>query len=348
MSEPILKNVLISSIEASDLQVRSTLGDLTELASSIKELGLQEPVLVKDVGNGAYALFAGNRRFEASKMAEKKDIRALVYDRDTSTKLMYTLNFVENFQREDLNPIDEARGFERLKSAFGLSDDEIRVQVGVSKKVLRERKRLLEMSDLIQEAVLQDRIPLRAAFEIDRLPKDLQGKFVTMAEELKGERIAKLVDKALKKIEAKSENKPDPAPDPEKSAITELVRTARKAGQIMCNGLGYEDEKKQRVKEVNLRLLEFDDLKIITQLFDDCADRVPDGISFNKKAEEEIVSVVETSKGLDVESPVVRQALIKSIVERCEEVAIEKSEESGKRPKVTYAIAKAAIEEFYK
>jgi hypothetical protein len=71
-------------------------------------------------------------------------------------------------------------------------------------------------------------------------------------------------------------------------------------------------------------------------------------LSVNKNAEEEIVSVVETSDRLDTESPVVRQTLIQGIVERCNELAIEKAEGTGKQPKVTYAIAKTVLDEFYK
>jgi len=344
-----LQTIQLDAIDVTDLQTRSDMGDLTDLAASIRSQGVREPVLVKAMDSGRYELFVGQRRLEASKLAEKASIKAIVYPRRAVTRQqMLELNLVENVQRDDLNPVDEARGFEQLQKEFGLTDDELIERLGIKKKRLRDRKRLLKMSDVVQEAVLQCRITLKAAYEIDRLPKDRQGKYVRIAEELKGERLTKMVDKELEKIRNKADGKDkktEPT-DAEKAHITELVRTLRKAGQVVCGSLGYDDAERQRVKEVNFRPLEPDDLKVVTKLVDDVADQVPEDIDVNDKADAEIVAAVEGPRPLNVEWPLVRQGLVAMVAARAREIAKEKAGK-GKRAKVTFAIAKEAIDEFF-
>lgn len=341
------EKIPLDLIDVTDLQTRSSLGDLTEMAASITSRGVQEPVLVKALETGRFELFVGNRRFEASKMAGKSEIPALVHNGGTSRQLMLELNMLENVQREDLNPIDEARGFEKLQKEFGMTDDQLCEKLGINKKRLRDRKRLLKMTDVVQEALLQDRIPLAAAYVIDRLPKDRQGKFVQIAEELRGARLVKMVDKELEKIKTKAEKeaKEKEPVDPDKAAVTALVKGIRQAGQIVCNGLGYDDDQKGAVKRVNFRPLDEDDLHVVAKLFDDCADRVPDNVDINDMAKKEIVEAVEGPLCLNVEWPIVRQGLIDMVMARAQELAIEQAADG--RPKITFAIAKEAIEEFF-
>jgi len=346
---PEFQTIKIDKVDVMDMQTRSNLGDLTDLTASIAARGVQEPVLVKALDSGRFELFAGQRRLESSKKAGLTDIPALVHPRRKVTRqMMLELNMVENVQRDDLNAIDEAKGFEKLQTEFGLSDDEVCSRLGIKKKRLKDRKRLLKMADVVQEAILNCRITLKAAFEIDRLPKDRQGKFVRIAEELKGGRLTKMVDKELEKIENKAGAKDKkPPPDKDKAAVTEMIRTLRKAGQVACNGLGYDDMKKQRVKEVNFRLLEMDDLKVVTQFVDDIADQVPDDVDCNEKAEAEIVAAVEGPRALNVEWPTVRAGLVDMVMRRAREKAFDNASGSGKRPKITFAVAKEIIDKFF-
>lgn len=339
---------------AEDFNTRTDLGDLTDLKSSIEAVGVREPILVKDRENneGEYEVFAGFRRLEASKLAGKKTIPAMVYARrDVTRKDMLVLNVTENIQREDLNPVDEAEAYQRMKEQHSMTVEEICTQCGVRKARVQQRMRLLKMSDVVREALRSNRIQVNAATEIDRLPKDRQGKFVELAEELSGVRLHSLVDKELEKIRKKADSG-DAVPaadDDDKPTVktTELARMIRKCSQVVCNGLGYDDETKTRVKDVNFRLLEEFDMEIMAKFFDDLADAVPEDLDFNEKGSEEIASAVEGmgNATLDIESPIVRQALIKSVKARAEEIAREESD-AGKRVKVTYAIAKRAIQEF--
>ena len=358
MAEPVtgeemtqFQKVSIDQIDVTDLQMRSSLGDLSEMTASIKSRGVQEPVLVKKTAQGRFELFVGNRRLEASKLAEATDIPAIVYSRRAITRQgMLELNLLENVQRDDLNPIDEARGYEKLKKDFNLEDDELCEKVGIKKKRLKSRMRLLKMTDVVQEALLHDRISLKSASEIDRLPKDLQGKYVRIAEDLKGARIEKLVNKELDKIAKKAEGEGEsekPPVDDQKEFLKTLIRTIRSAGQVVANGLGYDDEEKQKLKDVNFRALDVDDVQVVAKTFDDLADLVPDNIDVNEKAEKEIISAVEGPRALNVEWPAVRQGLIAMVMERAQEIAIEKAKDKNKRPKVTFAISKEAIEEFF-
>lgn len=351
MSE--MKDIAIDKIVfAEDFNPRTELGDLSDLVASIQSVGVREPILVKDRENaeGEVEVFAGFRRLAASREAGQKTVPCLVHPRRSITRqMMLMLNMTENVHREDLNPVDEARGYEKLQKEHGMTPDEISEKLGVKKGRVTQRMRLLKLSDVVKEAVLYGKITVKAALEIDRLPKERQGKFVTTAEDLQGARLKALVDKELEKIH-KAADRPEKteAAPADSAAVTELVRGIKKSGAVMCNGLGCEQEEAERFKSVNWRLLEIDDLKSVATVLDKCADAVPDDIDVNDKAEAEITEIVGGRKGfeLDVESPVVRHALIASIRARAIQIAAEKAVD-GKRPRVTFAIAEEAIAEFF-
>lgn len=351
MSE--LRDIALDKIKfAEDFNPRTELGDISELTESIKAMGVREPVLVKDLENadGEVELIAGFRRLAASQAAEKKTIPCLVHPRRSVTRvMMLMLNMTENVQREDLNPVDEARGYERLYKEHGLTADEISEKLGVKKTRVTQRLRLLKLSDVVKEAVLYAKITVKAALEIDRLPKDRQGKFIAKAEDLQGARLKALVDKELEKIHQQADRPEKNAEQPsESAAVTELVRGIKKSGSVMCNGLGLSAEDAEQFKAVNWRLLEADDLKSVSKVFDGVADAVPDDIDINEKSVAEITEVVEGRPNmvLDIEAPAVRQALLAAVTARAKEIAQEKSE-GGKRARVTFAIAEEAILEFY-
>ena len=101
---------------------------LEELASSIKENGLLQPILVREYGEGRYQIIAGERRFRASKLAELDEIPAIILDSDD--RKVAELSLIENIQREDLNPIEEAMAFRALSDEYGLTQEELSERVG--------------------------------------------------------------------------------------------------------------------------------------------------------------------------------------------------------------------------
>ena len=145
-------DIPLESIRRNRFQPRVHIADdeLERLAASVREHGVLQPVLVTKT-DGGYELVAGERRVRAAEMAGLSRIPAVV--RDVSEHERLALALVENLQRADLNPLDEARAFQRLGDEFGLTQEEIAVRVGRSRSGIANTLRLLETSPAIQEAV---------------------------------------------------------------------------------------------------------------------------------------------------------------------------------------------------
>lgn len=142
----------VEKIHPSPYQPREEIAsqELEELASSIKEKGIIQPILVRKV-EGRYEIVAGHRRFSAAKLLRLKELPAVVKEISDQDALVYTL--VENIQRKDLNPLEEAQGFKKLHKDFGLTYEEIARLVGKDKTSVANTLRLLKLPPQIQAAV---------------------------------------------------------------------------------------------------------------------------------------------------------------------------------------------------
>lgn len=160
---------------------RRQLGDLVELAASIKSVGLLQPLLVRR-DNGTFHLIAGERRLAASKLAGKKDIEVKVVDQDEKERLESLL--VENLHRLDIDPLDEADGYRRL-TELGLKQAEIAKKVGRSEAHISKRLALTGLSALASKLLSAGTIPIDAAIGLakhasehqDRAIKAVQGNY---------------------------------------------------------------------------------------------------------------------------------------------------------------------------
>ena len=124
---------------------------LEELSESIKENGLLQPILVREYGEGRYQIIAGERRFRASKLAGLDEIPAIILDRDDRKAAEIAL--IENIQRENLNPIEEAMAFRALAEEYELTQEELAERVGKSRSAIANATRLLDLPDEILEMV---------------------------------------------------------------------------------------------------------------------------------------------------------------------------------------------------
>ena len=127
---------------------------LAELADSIATHGVLQPILVRASGNGRYQIIAGERRWRAAKLAGLSEIPAVILDRDDLAAAEIAL--VENLQREDLNPIEEALAFKSLSEEFGLTQEELSRRVGKSRSAVANATRLLELPDEAKAMVSSD------------------------------------------------------------------------------------------------------------------------------------------------------------------------------------------------
>ncbi len=130
---------------------------LEDLAGSIKEQGVLQPIMVRPVpGSQEYELVAGERRLRASKLAGLTDIPAMI--RDVTDEQSLAIALIENLQRENLNALEEARGFDQLQKTFGLAQEALAQKVGKSRSAVANSLRLLQLSAPIQDSLFKDEI----------------------------------------------------------------------------------------------------------------------------------------------------------------------------------------------
>lgn len=129
---------------------------LTALTASVRELGVLQPVLVRSTGGGAYELIAGERRWRAAKRAGLSLIPAIIRTVDDTLSLEQAL--VENVQREDLNPLDEAAAYQQLLEDFHLTHDELASRVGKSRAAISNTLRLFQLPPTVQRMVAEGRL----------------------------------------------------------------------------------------------------------------------------------------------------------------------------------------------
>lgn len=125
--------------------------ELTELAASIKESGVLQPIMVRRKGDGMYELIAGERRWRASKEAGLETIPVVIRNCGDQESLLLAL--VENLQREDLNPMETARAYSRMMNEFGLTQDAIAIKVGRDRSSVANFVRLIQLHPEVQELV---------------------------------------------------------------------------------------------------------------------------------------------------------------------------------------------------
>lgn len=129
---------------------------IEELVKSIKEHGILQPILLKPNSNGRYTIIAGERRWRAARLAGLDRIPAIIRDIDDSEMLILAL--VENLQREDLDPIEEAEGIKRLMEECNLTQEQLAQKLGKSRPAIANALRLLSLSDKIQSYLKENKI----------------------------------------------------------------------------------------------------------------------------------------------------------------------------------------------
>jgi ParB family chromosome partitioning protein len=142
-----------TSIKPNPKQPRENFGyqDLEDLINSIKEHGILQPLIVSKIDSGNYELIAGERRLRAAKMLNMKTVPAILRSVRDQEKLELAL--IENIQRKDLNPVEEARAFRQLMDEFSLTQEEVARRVGRSRPAVANTLRLLALPEEIQKAL---------------------------------------------------------------------------------------------------------------------------------------------------------------------------------------------------
>ena len=153
-----VKEIAVSKIKPGRFQPRANFDKdkLAELTESIKKQGVLSPILVRELGLNEYEVIAGERRLRSSKMAGLETIPCLVDQKKDEDALISAL--IENLQREDLNPVEEARGLDRLKREFGLTQDEVASSTGKARSTIANSLRILSLPTLVLDMLSSGKI----------------------------------------------------------------------------------------------------------------------------------------------------------------------------------------------
>jgi ParB family chromosome partitioning protein len=152
-SESIGRLIDLDRIEPNPHQPRKNFGDLSEMVASIKEKGVLEPILVRALEGGRFEIIAGERRYQASKIAGLQRVPAIEVDVDN--RGMLEISLIENLQRKDLTPFEEAAAIQRLCDQFRYTHEEIARKLGKSRTVITEALSLNRMPETVQERCRQ-------------------------------------------------------------------------------------------------------------------------------------------------------------------------------------------------
>lgn len=188
---------------------------LADLADSIRTHGVIQPLTVRRLASGYYQIIAGERRWRASKLAGLKEVPAVVIEAD-DRKVM-ELGLIENLQREDLNPIEEANGYKVLMKDFGMSQEEVALRVGKSRPAIANATRLLALPDPVQELLEQGRLTAGHARAILGAPSASQQR--NLAQRAVDEQLSvRQVEEAVRRMLREETDAPakEKAPDPHK------------------------------------------------------------------------------------------------------------------------------------
>lgn len=170
-------SVEIEKIKFSRFQPRTVINDekLDELKESILSQGIIQPLIVRQTAGGGYELIAGERRLRAARLAGLEQAPVVV--KEVSDEEINKIGLIENLQREDLNPIDEARGIQRLQKEFNLTQDDLGKSLGKSRAAVANSIRLLQLSKEVQDLLQEGVLNMGHARPLLSLPEGIQESF---------------------------------------------------------------------------------------------------------------------------------------------------------------------------
>lgn len=250
-NEKVIEGVLvnINKVEPNRDQPRKNFDEdaLQELSESIKQFGVLQPLLVQDKKD-YYEIIAGERRWRAAKLAGIKEVPVII--KDLTDQEIVEIALIENIQRENLNPIEEAFAYKRLLTEFNLKQDEVAERVSKSRTAVTNSMRLLKLNEKVQQMVIDDMITTghaRALLGID----DSEKQYLT-AQKIFDEKLSvRETEKLVKKIQQEKDN---PAPkegtkiDPKMEAIFHDLEEKMKAILGTKVAINQKDDKKGKIE----------------------------------------------------------------------------------------------------
>lgn len=204
-SESIGRLIDIDRIEPNPHQPRKNFGDLSEMVASIKEKGVLEPILVRAVEGGRFEIIAGERRYQASKIAGLRHVPCIEVDVDN--RGMLEISLIENLQRKDLTPFEEAAAIQRLCDQFRYTHEEIARKLGKSRTVITEALSLNRMPEGVQERCRQADIESKSML-LQIVRQDTEEAMHKLVDKITGEGITREEARRFNRDEGSESRRP--------------------------------------------------------------------------------------------------------------------------------------------
>ena len=244
-------------------------GALYELAESIKAQGIMQPILVRQLADGPnagkYEIIAGERRFRASKLAGLAEVPVLV--RDVPNEAAAAMALIENIQREDLNPLEEAQGLQRLVKEFGLTHEQAAQAVGRSRSAASNLLRLLQLAEPVQTMLMAGDIDMGHARALLSLEKAAQ---ITAGNQIAAKKLSvREAENLVKKIGAEFNLVPQ---QPKKEKSRDIRRVEEELSDLLTAEVEVRIKKRVkrhgRVEEMGELAIQFGSLDELNGLID--------------------------------------------------------------------------------
>lgn len=254
--------VKIGKVEPNREQPRKNFDEdaLLELSESVKQYGVLQPLLVQDKKD-YYEIIAGERRWRAAKLAGLKEVPVII--KNLTEQEIVEISLIENIQRENLNPIEEALAYKRLLNEFNLKQDEVAERVSKSRTAVTNSMRLLKLDERVQQMVIDDLISTGHARALLGIADGEQQ--YALAQQIFDEKLSvRETEKMVKKSQKQKTEAPKPAVDNSMSVFYEDMEQKLKA--IMGTKVAIHQKNNQKGK-IEIDYYSTDELERIMELF---------------------------------------------------------------------------------
>ncbi len=255
---PLVSPVSMTRLQSGKYQPRSRMdeGALNDLAASIREQGVMQPILVRPVAGGSkrYEIIAGERRFRAAQIAGLKEIPAIVKHVDDKTAAAMAL--IENMQREDLNPLEEAMGIQRLVSEFSFTHEQAAQFIGRSRSAVTNLLRLLNLTEPVQTMLTAGDIDMGHARALLAVEGAVQ---IALATQIVAKRLSV---REAEKLVAQELNRQKNPPKPAKVKSQDLVNLETELSDLLTTKVSF----KMGAKGKGKLIIDFANLDILDGL----------------------------------------------------------------------------------
>lgn len=257
--------VNINKVEPNKEQPRKNFDEdaLLELSESIKQFGVLQPLLVVD-RKDYYEIIAGERRWRAAKMAGLKKVPVII--KDLTEQEIVEISLIENIQRENLNPIEEAIAYKRLLNEFNLKQDEVAERVSKSRTAVTNSMRLLKLCDKVQQMVIDDMISTGHARALLGITDE--EKQYTLAQKIFDEKISvRDTEKLVKKMQ-KQKNAPAKEVNTEKKKLDAVYQEAEEKMKTILGTKVIINQKDSMKGKIEIEYYSPDELTRIYELIE--------------------------------------------------------------------------------